>query len=68
MYRKLKTLNDVPSDLVPKLQQLDQIKDNYYVMLSESFNLIGDLISFYLEPSDIDIVRSTANGFTSNLS
>ena len=65
MYRKLKSLYDVPSDLVPKLQRLDQIKDNYYAMLSESFNLIGESISFYLEPGDIDIVKSTANGFTS---
>ena len=65
MYQRLISLYDVPSELLPKLQQLDQIKDNYYAMLSESYNLIGERITFYLEPGDIDIVRSTTNGFTS---
>ena len=65
IYRKLISLYTVPEELIPKLQRLEQIKHNYYEMLSESFNLIVEHINFYLEPGDIDIVRSTANGFTS---
>ena len=65
MYRRLKALYHLPNELVPRLQQLDQIKDNYYAMLAESFGLIGERLQFYLEPGDIDIVKSTAHGFTS---
>lgn len=65
IYRRLKALFNNPNDLLPRLRQLDQIKDNYYAMISESFNLIGDAIQFCLEPGDIDIVKSTAHGFTS---
>ena len=65
IYRKLKLLYSVPSEIVPRLQQLEQIKDNYYAMLAESYNLIGERIPFYLEPNDIDIIKSTRRGVTS---
>lgn len=65
LYRTLRAQYSVPATLTPKLQQLDQIKDNYYAMLADSFNLIGEAIPFYLEPGDIDIVKTIDNGLTS---
>ncbi|KAK8888261.1 hypothetical protein M9Y10_039326, partial [Tritrichomonas musculus] len=57
IYRRLKSIYTVPSNLLPKLNQLDQIKDNYYAMLEESFDLIGEQIPFYLEPNDVEIIK-----------
>ena len=64
IYKRLKSEFSVPANIIPKLNKLDQIKNNYYEMLEEAPSLIGENIPFYLEPNDINIIKSIERGST----
>lgn len=54
----------LPDTFIPKSQRLEQIKDNYDEMLSSSNDLIGERISFWLEPDkDIDLIKAFENDY-----
>ncbi|KAK8875784.1 hypothetical protein M9Y10_005959 [Tritrichomonas musculus] len=61
LCRKLKSLYTVPVELIPKMNQLEQVKNNYYEMIQLSDELILERIPFYLEPDDVDLITTVFN-------